>query len=79
MKYLVRGAESEAMVLALLKLTRITSENQIDAINDHLCKGHTVEIAAIFNGIKEQNLCRALSILDLKAGIAEEINELKKA
>ena len=79
MKNLIRGYESPEMVALLLQLTRIKSDTQIDAINDHLCRGHTVENSASMNDVKEQNLCRALATLDKYAGIIEEINELKRA
>jgi len=75
MKYLVRGAESVERVALLLKFTRINSEPQIDGINDFLCKGAPLDIAAGSNGIEKPNLSRALSILDEKAGIYEALKE----
>jgi len=77
MKYLVRGAESPERIALLLKFTRITSEPQIDAITDYLCKGRPLDISAGSNGIKESNLNRALSKLDEKTGIHEALKDLE--
>ena len=76
MNYLVRGGESKERVKLLLKLTRVNSENVVDAIIDHLCTGHSENHSSVVNDITQSNFNRAMSRLNEVAGTVEAIKEL---
>lgn len=76
MNYLVRGGESKERVKLLLKLTRVNSENVVDAIIDHLFTGHSESHSAALNDITQSNFNRAMSRLNEVAGTVEAIKEL---
>lgn len=76
MKYLFKGMQSQERFELLLSLTRIQSESVISALNDYLVKGMDKKAAALINGVELPNLSAALSKLEAKAAVVEQIKEL---
>lgn len=72
---LLQGMESEAKVTLLLELTKIKSEGIIDAIYDHLCKGHTTVFAAPLNGVTDGQVVRAMTKLNAVHDIIVKLKE----
>lgn len=76
MKYLLPGGESQARFDLLLSLSKITSENLISALEDHLVKGMPDSHAALINGVAKGNFSRSLTRLNKVAKTVEKIKEL---
>jgi hypothetical protein len=76
MKYLFKGMQSQERFELLLSLTRIQSEPVISALNDFLVKGMDKKAAALINGVELSNLSAALSKLETKAAVVEQIKEI---
>lgn len=76
MRYLIQGGESAARFDLLLSLTKIASEDVIDALRDHLVTGLAESTAASINGVKLSNFKRALDTINEVAGTVERIKEL---
>ena len=76
MKYLSQGSQTEDRLFWLLKLTRISSEDVIDALRDHLVVGLAESTAASVNGVKLSNMKRALDTLNAAAEAVEKIKEI---
>lgn len=76
MRYLVQGSQSEERFQWLLKLTKISSEDMIDALRYHLVKGLAESTAAHIADVKLSNLKRALDTLNEAATAVEKIKEL---
>jgi len=74
MKYLLAGSEPKARLHLMLKLTDITSENIISALEDHLVKGDSLTYAASMNEVPKGNLSRNVKTLN---GVAEIIERVK--
>ena len=77
MKYLCQGQERKAEILILLELTKITREELISAMLDHLVKNFSIGHAAMLNDIPQPNLTVALNSLNKVAEIVERFNELR--
>lgn len=73
MKLLVQGGQTNERFELLLQLTRITSENVIEALHDHLVKGMTTANAAAINNIELSSLVRSLKSLEKQASVVEQI------
>ncbi|OCQ23387.1 hypothetical protein A7985_05455 [Pseudoalteromonas luteoviolacea] len=78
MKYLFKGMQSPERFELLLSLTRISSDNIIEALRDYLVRGLDKKTAAVINGIEQPNLSAALRRLEVKAELVERIKELDK-
>ncbi|MDK2597914.1 PapB/FocB family fimbrial expression transcriptional regulator [Pseudoalteromonas obscura] len=76
MKYLFKGMQSNSRFELLIMLTKIDSEQMIDALRDFLVRGMDKKSAAILNGVKQSNFSAALKALNEKAAIVEQIKEL---
>lgn len=76
MKYLYIGSQTEERFQVLLSLTRIASEDVIDALRDHLVNGATESNAAAFNGVKTSNFQRAFNALNEVATKIERVKEI---
>lgn len=76
MKYLFKGMQSQERFELLLKLTRINSDNVVDAMRDYLVRGMDKKAAAIINGVKSPNFTAALNKLEEKAEIVEQLKEI---
>lgn len=76
MKYLFKGMQSQERFELLLKLTRINSDNVVDAMRDYLVRGMDKKAAAIINGVKSPNFTAALNKLEEKAAIVEQLKEI---
>lgn len=76
MKYLFKGMQSQERFELLLKLTRINSDNVVDAMRDYLVWGMDKKAAAILNGVRLPNFTAALNKLEEKAAIVECIKEI---
>ena len=76
MKILMKGMEQPEYIALLLQLCKISSENKIDALHSHFCRGLTVETAAVLNDVKPQNLRSAIKRLNEVAGIVENIKHI---
>jgi len=76
MRYIVQGSQSEQRFNMLLKLTRISSEDVIDALRDHLVVGLAETTAATINNVSLSNFNRALTSLNAAAELVEKIKEL---
>ena len=76
MKSLLAGCESAERFELLIKLTKIKSEGILNALEDHLVRGFTEDLASIKNGVPQSNFNRALSSLDAANEIVEKIKAL---
>lgn len=76
MKYLYRASQTEERFALLLSLTKICSEDVIEALRDHLVKGATGEYSATVNGVTTSNFQRAFNKLDKVAATVERIKEI---
>ena len=75
MNTLLPGMENARYVELLLSLTKISSEGAIDAIYDHLVKGHAVDVAAALNSVTAGTVSRAVSKLEAVNRIHIELKE----
>lgn len=73
MKLLVQGGQTNDRFELLLQLTRIASEDVIEALRDHLVRGMTTANAAGVNGVEQSALTRALKTLEKQANVVEQI------
>ena len=73
MLVLMQGFESKKRVKLLLKLTKIESKNIQTALLEYLCKGLTIDDAAMLNDVPRQNLSCALKRLNDVARTVEQI------
>lgn len=73
MKLLVQGGQTNDRFELLLQLTRLASEDVIEALRDHLVRGMTTANAAGVNGIEQSALTRALKTLEKQAAVVESI------
>ena len=76
MKYYVPGHESMRRVELLIKLTRIDSEDIKSGVRHHLTDGWSIGVAAFKVGVDESNLNRALTSINDKLIIHEDLKEL---
>lgn len=76
MKYLYAGSQSPQRFKLLLSLTRISSDDVLDALEDHLVKGSTEINACLLNGVSKSNFSRAFSKLNDIACTIERIKEI---
>ncbi|AQS40231.1 Adhesin biosynthesis transcription regulatory protein [Shewanella psychrophila] len=76
MNYLLPGGEQLKRLQLLLKLTKITSEQQINALTEHYVNGLSAERAAARFQIEKSNLSRAQTRLEEVTSIVEQIKEL---
>lgn len=76
MRYLTQGGESKPRFQLLLQLTKISSENLQDALQDYLCHGYSDTSAAALNGVQLPNFNRALKTLNDVAAIIEQVKDL---
>ena len=76
MKYLFKGMVEKERLELLISLTNIKSESMINALHAHFVDGiPTVRAAARF-GIDLSNFHKAMSLLNSKAWIVEEIKTI---
>ncbi len=78
MKTLIKGIEQPEYITLLLQLCKINSENKIDALHSHFCRGLSVEASAVFNDVKPQNLHSTIKRLNEMAAIVEKIKRLSR-
>jgi len=76
MNVLLPGNESPLRLTLLLSLTNISSESVIKALTVHLVNGMPDAAAAALYGVEKSNFSRALTALNDKAQIVEQIKEL---
>tara|TARA_Y100001960_G_C14106176_1_gene555269 strand:- start:241 stop:486 length:246 start_codon:yes stop_codon:yes gene_type:complete len=76
MKYLFKGMQTQERFELLLSLTRIQSENVINALNDYLVRGMDKKAAALANGVQMPNFSAAINTLEEKAKVVEQIKEI---
>lgn len=76
MRYLTQGSQCEERLALLLRLTKISSEDVIDALSDYLVRGLAESTAASINGVKLSNFKRALDTLNETAEAVEKIKEI---
>ena len=75
MNTLLAGLEKPRYIEILLTLTKINSDDVTAALFDHLCKGHSVEVAAALNGTKAGSVSRAVAKLEVMNKIHIALNE----
>jgi len=75
MKLLHKGQQSAVRLAALIKLSGITSDEIIGALEDYLVKGMRKTVAARLNQVPPGNLTRALDALEVVAAEVEVIKE----
>ena len=75
MNTLLAGMENKRYIEILLTLTKISSDDVKDALFDHLCKGHSVDVAAALNGTKAGSVSRAVAKLEVVNKIHIKLNE----
>ena len=73
---LLIGQESKVRIMLIIKLTDITSDNQIDALTDHYCKGYAKGMAAQLNNVLPTNFSKSIKSMNKAADIVEQIKEL---
>ena len=74
MSFLI-GHESVARVRLLLSLTKISSDDVIEAVYHHLCNGFQVDTAALLSDVEPGSLSRAVKKLSAINDIVEKIKE----
>lgn len=72
---LITGQESKARIMLFIGLTNIRSNNQIDALTDHFCKGYSKSAAAQLNGVLPTNFSKSIKSMNRACGIVDKINE----
>ncbi|ABX51833.1 MULTISPECIES: PapB/FocB family fimbrial expression transcriptional regulator [Shewanella] len=70
---LIQGKVSEAELICLLKLTKITSEDRIDALRLHLVQGWNKKMAYTSCGIKQSKFVLALNSMNAKWTIHNQL------
>tara|TARA_R110002020_G_scaffold129752_1_gene290290 strand:- start:557 stop:820 length:264 start_codon:yes stop_codon:yes gene_type:complete len=76
MQYLFSGQVSIKRLALLISLTKINSDDIIEALADHFVKGLSESAAASVNGVQQPNLKRAIKKLNDVAEAVEKIKEL---
>lgn len=79
MRYLTQGGQTTERLQLLLSLTRISSENTIDALSDYLVRGLADSTASALNGVSQSNFNRALAGLEKVAATVEQIKQLDRS
>lgn len=74
---LSQGFHQREEIEILLSLTKIDSENIINAIYDHLVNNFSITHAALINGATRPNVSANLITLNEVARKVERINELR--
>lgn len=74
---LVCGMESKEKIDLLLSITKIESENLINALHDHFCLGKSSATAAALNGLTRTNMRPAIIKLNKIASFGESYHEIK--
>lgn len=69
---LVQGQESEKSIDLLISMTKIKSEQVIDALKMHFVAGAQLQMSAEANGLEKSNLSRDVKKINL---IAAKINQ----
>ena len=75
MRYLFKGSQTQQRLDMLISLGKISSDDIKAALSDYLVRGHDKKSAALLNGVPGPNFSRALSQLNAKAEIVENIKE----
>lgn len=75
MKHLIPGTLNADRLALLISLTSIRSEDIIEGLNWHLCRGHQLATAAALAQVPQNNLGRALDKVETVAGIVEQIKQ----
>lgn len=70
---LIQGKVSEAELICLLKLTKITSENRIDALRLHLVRGWNKKMAYTSCDLKQSKFVLALNSMNEKWAIHNQL------
>lgn len=78
MRYLYQGSQSERRFEVLIRMTRITSEDVIEALHDYLVKGRNDTLAASVNDVHKSNFNRALARVEFMAASIEEVKEIDR-
>lgn len=78
MRYLYQGSQSERRFQVLIRMTRITSEDVVEALHDYLVKGRDDALAAAVNGVHKSNFNRALARVEFMAASIEEVKEIDR-
>jgi len=73
---LLIGQESKARIMLIIELTNIKSDNQIDALTDHYCRGYPKSMAAQLNDVLPTNFSKSIKSMNRAADIVEQIKEL---
>jgi predicted DNA-binding protein (UPF0251 family) len=73
MKYLYAKSQSVERFNLLLSLTKISSDDVINALYDHLVNGAGESNAATMNGVSQSNFQRAFNKLNKVAEAVENI------
>jgi hypothetical protein len=76
MNYLLSGYESHERFNLLMKLTKIKSEDVIEALREHLVRGSDEKFSYEVNGVSQSNFNRAIVRLNEVACIVEKIKEI---
>lgn len=76
MNYLSQGLETKERFQLLLSLTKIRSDNQVNALKYYLVDGLSFSLSASLNGITEPNFQRAINRLEEVASTIEKIKEI---
>jgi hypothetical protein len=75
MKHLIPGTLNAERLVLLISLTSIRSEDIIEGLNWHLCRGHQLATAAALAQVPQNNLSRALDKVEAVADIVEQIKQ----
>lgn len=75
MSKLIQGQESEAKIDLLLKLTKINSEDKINALKFHLVRGYSAPMAYGVCDVKQQNFDSSLRQLNRVYSIHEKLKD----
>ncbi|MGB0858384.1 MAG: PapB/FocB family fimbrial expression transcriptional regulator [Pseudoalteromonas spongiae] len=76
MNYLFKGSQTQQRLDLLLSFCKIKSDDIKSALSDYLVRGIDKKSAAVLNGVPAPNFSRALSQLNSKAEVVEQIKEL---
>lgn len=76
MNYLFKGTQTPERLNLLLSLCKISSEDVKAALSDYLVRGIDKKSAALLNGVPAPNFSRAISQLNVKAEVVEQIKEI---
>jgi hypothetical protein len=79
MNYLLSGYESHERFNLLMKLTKIKSEDVIEALREHLVRGSDEKFSYELNSVSQSNFNRAIVRLNEVVCIVERIKEIDLA